>query len=398
MPEAFRRRNTRLNSFKEQLAKDQPNFLADLRLARKVGLTIAPLLSAYRISTNFSDPAHCRVQEGLLTLLVDSASQENRIRQLKGRLLRELALAQLPITEINVHIVPTIDEVKEEEEKLSEPLPRTVIGAATVAAMLPKIKDDRLRETFARLSATLSPDPSLLKNAVEEQITTLSLKIAEDNYLLNRELARKETELTSQKLESSSSLNARQLASLEAIEARLAVSRQKIQAEIEKIHARIAKNDEALERLSLASQWVATDPTKAAHFLVDEASLEEKALPDSLTTSSPSIKGAMAIQELLGKTENFFLRRSLAKLQSALLPSTSEEYAEALERMITTEMEAIEQQLNPPQGKKRLERTEEIVEARARLRQLTEGLAEMKMHLREPADIAQALYQFSIQK
>ena len=264
--------------------------------------------------------------------------------------------------------------------------------------MLPKIKDDRLRETFARLSATLSPDPSLLKNAVEEQITTLSLKIAEDNYLLNRELARKETELTSQKLESSSSLNARQLASLEAIEARLAVSRQKIQAEIEKIHARIAKNDEALERLSLASQWVATDPTKAAHFLVDEASLEEKALPDSLTTLSPSIKGAMAIQELLGKTENFFLRRSLAKLQSALLPSTSEEYAEALERMITTEMEAIEQQLNPPQGKKRLERTEEIVEARARLRQLTEGLAEMKMHLREPADIAQALYQFSIQK
>ena len=66
MPEAFRRRNTRLNSFKEQLAKDQPNFLADLRLARKVGLTIAPLLSAYRISTNFSDPSnshwcrHCR--------------------------------------------------------------------------------------------------------------------------------------------------------------------------------------------------------------------------------------------------------------------------------------------------------------------------------------------------
>ena len=199
-------------------------------------------------------------------------------------------------------------------------------------------------------------------------------------------------------MESSNSLNSRQLAALEAIEARLAASRAKIQTEIEKIHARIAKNNEALERLNLASQWVETDPTKAAHYLVDEKSLEEDAIPDALITLSPSIKGAMAIRELLEKTDNYSLRRTLAKLQSALLPSNTEEYAGALERMITTEMSAIEDQLNTAQTQRGSQCTEELIEARARLRKLTEGLTEMKMNLRTPADVAEELYHFSLEK
>lgn len=400
MPEDFQIRHRRLLSISQSFNEIKPDLMADLRLARQAGRVIGPILSRFHLSTNFSDPAHCRVIGGELILIVGSASQENRIRQLKGRLLKELALAKLPITDISVHIVVQ-ESPAQETQPPAPPLPRSVVGATAIASALGNIQDDRLRETLARLSAAIAPSPEAFREEVEKRITERSLKIAEENFSLQAALQRKNTEFASQQLEEGATLNAEALSAFKAIAARLQQTRERIRAEIEAIKAKLTHNTRALTLLSEASACVKEDPAKAASYLaqIDEPPAEKP--PEALVTFAPSIKGAMAVEALLKETESYALRRSLQKLRNVLTP-TSHEYAEALKRSISEEMGVIEAQLaaapKSPAGteRERDRATEARVQLNVRLRQLCDGLTALSMHLRTADEVAQELYQFSL--
>ncbi|EJW98322.1 hypothetical protein EVA_13571, partial [gut metagenome] len=181
MSSNFKTRHRRVQSFRECLLQDNEGrqLLSELSLAARAGAVIAPVLKPFHFNIDFTDPAHCRIEGDTLILLVSSAIQENRLRQLQKRIKTALAVAGLPLTSIAIHIIPP--SVETEYGQLELPhceRPSSASGAAAIDRTLSFIEDPALKDTLGRLRDTLAPATPTGSSALEAKLAQESLTLA----------------------------------------------------------------------------------------------------------------------------------------------------------------------------------------------------------------------------
>ena len=80
------------------------SFFQEYARSREAAAVIGPLLKAWRIAIDFSDPKHCRLQGKKLILTVRDAGQENRLRQLTTRMKKALDQKGIEVDVIDIHL------------------------------------------------------------------------------------------------------------------------------------------------------------------------------------------------------------------------------------------------------------------------------------------------------
>ena len=122
------------------------SFFQEYARSREAAAVIGPLLKAWRIAIDFSDPKHCRLQGKKLILTVRDAGQENRLRQLTTRMKK--ALDQKGIEVFALPKLPPAPLVERRE---------TLEGAFSVARCADRVDDPALKATLKRLEEILTP-------------------------------------------------------------------------------------------------------------------------------------------------------------------------------------------------------------------------------------------------
>ena len=132
-------------------------FFQEYARSREAAAVIGPLLKAWRIAIDFSDPKHCRLQGRKLILTVRDAGQENRLRQLTTRMKKALDQKGIEVDVIDIHLVPVPFALPKLPPAPLVERRETLEGAFSVARCADRVDDPALKATLKRLEEILTP-------------------------------------------------------------------------------------------------------------------------------------------------------------------------------------------------------------------------------------------------
>ena len=127
------------------------SFFQEYARSREAAAVIGPLLKAWRIAIDFSDPKHCRLQGKKLILTVRDAGQENRLRQLTTRMKKALDQKGIEVDVIDIHLVPVPFALPKLPPAPLVERRETLEGAFSVARCADRVDDPALKATLKRL-------------------------------------------------------------------------------------------------------------------------------------------------------------------------------------------------------------------------------------------------------
>lgn len=385
MAHDFTARRTRTQSLEECLLRDDEGrrLLSDLNLAERAGRAVAPLLKAFHFAIDFTDPAHCRIDGETLVLLVSSADQENRLRQLQRRLRAALATAGLPLTDIEVRIIPKGVGGNYRLDIPQCERPASASGAAALDREIDLIEDPELKETLARLRDTIAPATLEGTSLLEEKLAHESLALAERR----RELSILEGDL-SYGIDAASLPTDEEVADLPPLAAVRERLLQKVARQSERlaeVRSEIARIDRRLERINDALVILPENPIRAEAIASQRDG--EDAIADTLSDSDApapvpvSAAAHAALSTLVAETASPLLKKTFRELLGTLTPSEAD-YARSLRDDIRQEMSKILATKND----------ERTFEQKKRLDRLTEALSELNRSDGKARTLAAELY------
>ena len=342
------------------LARDELlPLMASYALSKRAGSVAAQVLRPFRMNIDFTDPAYCRVEGHTLVLLAESAVQQNRIRQLTPRLAATAAAAGLPVSEVDVRIIP-----KRAAPQPGVPLPRierapSAVGAAAITNILDYIKDPALRTTMEKLRDVIKPGEDNRRRLLEERLGRESIQLSSEHMRLTTLVADLTHGIDAAIIPSEE--EARDYPRLEAERAR------KLELQDEQIGQRLIairkleKIDARLEAINRALELLPDDIRAAeAELVVPEA---QDDAPSATTAPRVSAAAAAAIASLARETPSPRMRKTLLNHLSTLAPDDAH-YPEALHADIRREAERLSMLDNPsPENTKRLARLLEAAKA-----------------------------------
>ena len=353
--------------------------MSALDLAERAGRALAPVLKAFHFAIDFTDPAHCRIDGETLVLLVSSADQENRLKNLQRRIRATLASAGLPLTDVAVRIIPSTTG---ENYRLEIPRcerPASASGAAAIDREITEIEDPALRETLARLRDTLAPSTPEGTSALEERLAHESLSLAERR----RELSILEGDLSYgiDAADLPSDEEVAEMPPLAAVRERLLGKIARQSERLRQVRDEISRIDTRLEVINEALTVLPDNPIRAeaiAAKSTDTATPESEAAPQPVPVSAAA---HAALSTLVNETTSPALRKTLRELLGTLTPSEAD-FARSLKTDIRQEMSrlsSITKDQRTPQQKERLDR-------------LTEALSELNRSDDLACELARELY------
>ena len=360
MTQDFIRRRLGRQTIDACLARDELlPLMASYALSKRAGSVAAQVLRPFRMNIDFTDPAYCRVEGHTLVLLAESAVQQNRIRQLTPRLAATAAAAGLPVSEVDVRIIP-----KRAAPQPGVPLPRiervpSAVGAAAITNILDDIEDPALRTTMEKLRDVIKPGEDNRRRLLEERLGRESIQLSSEHMRLTTLVADLTHGIDAAIIPSEE--EARDYPRLEAERAR------KLELQDEQIGQRLIairkleKIDARLEAINRALELLPDDIRAAeAELVVPEA---QDDAPSATTAPRVSAAAAAAIASLARETPSPRMRKTLLNHLSTLAPDDAH-YPEALHADIRREAERLSMLDNPsPENTKRLARLLEAAKA-----------------------------------
>lgn len=360
MTQDFIRRRLGRQTIDACLARDELlPLMASYALSKRAGSVAAQVLRPFRMNIDFTDPAYCRVEGHTLVLLAESAVQQNRIRQLTPRLAATAAAAGLPVSEVDVRIIP-----KRAAPQPGVPLPRierapSAVGAAAITNILDDIEDPALRTTMEKLRDVIKPGEDNRRRLLEERLGRESIQLSSEHMHLTTLVADLTHGIDAAIIPSEE--EARDYPRLEAERAR------KLELQDEQIGRRLIairkleKIDARLEAINRALELLPDDIRAAeAELVVPEA---QDDAPSATTAPRVSAAAAAAIASLARETPSPRMRKTLLNHLSTLAPDDAH-YPEALHADIRREAERLSMLDNPsPENTKRLARLLEAAKA-----------------------------------
>ena len=360
MTQDFIRRRLGRQTIDACLARDELlPLMASYALSKRAGSVAAQVLRPFRMNIDFTDPAYCRVEGHTLVLLAESAVQQNRIRQLTPRLAATAAAAGLPVSEVDVRIIP-----KRAAPQPGVPLPRiervpSAVGAAAITNILDDIEDPALRTTMEKLRDVIKPGEDNRRRLLEERLGRESIQLSSEHMRLTTLVADLTHGIDAAIIPSEE--EARDYPRLEAERAR------KLELQDEQIGRRLIairkleKIDARLEAINRALELLPDDIRAAeAELVVPEA---QDDAPSATTAPRVSAAAAAAIASLARETPSPRMRKTLLNHLSTLAPDDAH-YPEALHADIRREAERLSMLDNPsPENTKRLARLLEAAKA-----------------------------------
>lgn len=156
-------------------------FFQEYARSREAAAVIGPLLKAWRIAIDFSDPKHCRLQGRKLILTVRDAGQENRLRQLTTRMKKALDQKGIEVDVIDIHLVPVPFSLPNLPPAPLVERRETLEGAFSVARCADRVDDPALKATLRKLEEILTPKTGYdeaLRAQIERETQRRSEQIA----------------------------------------------------------------------------------------------------------------------------------------------------------------------------------------------------------------------------
>lgn len=193
LPQDMSPRVARMEAFQKKL--DVVPLMEQLMLARKAGLALKALFEEFHIAIDITDEGHFRIEEGTLVLLVPSALQEARLRQLQQRILSQLRKYSLPITDVKVRQVPVTLTPSAPSELPPIERPRSAIASAQLASIVPELSDPSLKASIARLSEVLKPSAETMADDLSQTIGELTNKNVQKQLELKTAIEQLDDEL-----------------------------------------------------------------------------------------------------------------------------------------------------------------------------------------------------------
>ena len=349
--------------------------MSELSLSVKAGTAIAPVLRPFHINIDFQDPAHCRIDDETLVLLVSNAIQENRLRQLQKRIKAALAVAGLPLTEVAIRIVP---QTAVEYRTLDLPRcerPASASGAAAIDRTLCDIEDPELKDTLRRLRDTLRPDAPLESSALEEKLAQESLALV----MHRRELCLLESDLN-YGLETSSIPTEEEVAEfppLAGVRERLLCKHARQTARLEAARADIERIDRRLDIINEALTLLPDNPIQAEALAsgnmleTSDEKHEEHTQPIPVSAAAHA-----ALSSLVRQTSSPSLRKTLKQLCRTLTPSENN-FSDSLRADIRHEINRLTTIEPTRRSEKQKKRLNQLTEALSRLNQSDSGALEL---------------------
>ena len=213
-------------------------FFGEWRESERAAAVLGPYLKKQaRLAIDFSEPRHCRVHEGKLTLIVKDALQANRLKQLKPRILNRLEEEEIFVSSLDVKVLPTSDVERNFDRPVE--LPRierrkSFAGAMSAARHAARAHTPEMKALLTELSKALMPAQGAAA-AIAEEIEREERRTVDALLALQTKEA-DDTELDHLKLLLPSAEKAAQDDALEGVRRRL----------LERIRAYEAKRDDTL--------------------------------------------------------------------------------------------------------------------------------------------------------
>ncbi len=344
LPQDMSPRVARMEAFQKKL--DVVPLMEQLMLARKAGLALKALFEEFHIAIDITDEGHFRIEEGTLVLLVPSALQEARLRQLQQRILSQLHKYSLPITDVKVRQVPVTLTPSAPSELPPIERPRSAIASAQLASIVSELSDPGLKTSIARLSEVLKPSPETMAEDLSQTIGELTNKNVQKQLELKTAIEQLDDEL-------GRNLSPEEFDRLEAsssgghIPDWIPGARAKV---LEKMARRallaedLAQYEATLGQLQNAIAQVEEHPEQSANYLVETVFPVKEKEPERAAVSTPptSLRAHLALEALLSRTQNRALRHSLETLSQTLAP---QDETQALRQLITEELEELNRTL-----------------------------------------------------
>lgn len=344
LPQDMSPRVARMEAFQKKL--DVVPLMEQLMLARKAGLALKALFEEFHIAIDITDEGHFRIEEGTLVLLVPSALQEARLRQLQQRILSQLHKYSLPITDVKVRQVPVTLTPSAPSELPPIERPRSAIASAQLASIVSELSDPGLKTSIARLSEVLKPSPETMAEDLSQTIGELTNKNVQKQLELKTAIEQLDDEL-------GRNLSPEEFDRLEAsssgghIPDWIPGARAKV---LEKMARRallaedLAQYEATLGQLQNAIAQVEEHPEQSANYLVETVFPVKEKEPERVAVPTPptSLRAYLAFEALLSRTQNRALRHSLETLSQTLAP---QDETQALRQLITEELEELNRTL-----------------------------------------------------
>lgn len=180
LPAGFTLRNRGFRSPEKSLAASSATaaLVAEYDVARKAGQAVMPVILFSRLPLDFTSGRGVRYDgAGTLTLIVDSALQQNRLRNLSERLLESLISAGLPILAVDFHIRGSRSQppAQAPSEHVRTP---SIIAAAELRDSARTLSNAELREQILALAKVLDPLPEELPLAVSTALESTAERLA----------------------------------------------------------------------------------------------------------------------------------------------------------------------------------------------------------------------------
>lgn len=387
MAKDFKVRRAQAQPLTRCISEIQENraLLSELTLARRAGAAIVDVLAPFRLAVDFNDPAHCRVEDRTLVLLVHEASQQNRLRQLTPRLCATLAAKGLPLTGVTVRMVarPT-QERHDNPAAKSTPREKSALGAAVIGHALDTIQDDKLRHSLARLRDAIAPIEGDRRALIEQRFGEESIERVNDNW--KQSTAVKDLTYGIDSIGIPDAGQVENHPALKAVRDRLIARRDALCVKREAARARIQANNERLDAIDRGMHLLEDGDIDGAEALLIKP-LEDH-IPDTAPTglppARPSLKGSMAVKALSRGIKNYALKQTLNRLAGAMAPE-GENYTDTLRAALEREVATLSAQLHLPGQKK--------TALKERISQIYQALEALDQPQADPHAIAEKIYQ-----
>lgn len=371
---------------------DNRSLMDAYALAQRAGAVIAPTLKRFHIAIDFSDPANCRTEDHQLVLLVNSALQENRIRQLIPRLRADLAARGLPLTDVIVRIMAKpVDKPYVLNLATCDPRPASETGAAAIDGILPDIQDEALRATMVRLRDALSPDPARQRSFLEERLGREALSLAAERLATERLIADLRYGIEAARPYIPSETDAKDYPRLEAERTRKLCEQTAREDRLRLAESRLAAIDARQDTVNQAFEKLASDPAAAEALATNVRHLHEETPDDNKRSFAPSAAGAAAIATLAAEASSPGLRKTLRRLSTVLAPD-EKTFFETIKTDIHREIDRIRAQHLQAELAGRTGTTALSPEKTKRLTDLNEALSQLEADPNSARRVAALLY------
>lgn len=351
MTEDFIIRRTGAQTLTSCMTRDEMRpLMADYALAKRAGAIVATQLRPFRMNINFQDPSRCRIDGRRLVLLVDNAAQQNRIRQLTPRLCAAVATGGLPITSVDIRILP-----KHIEPPFGVPLPcsprlPSAVGAAAIDRILDDFEDPALKAVMTRLRDALKPKSDARRQSLEEQFGKESLELAFERARQVTLIDDLTHGLHAQLIPSEK--EAEGYPRLEAERARKLLRRSEMLDQKRTAEHAVLRIDRRLEAINRALTLLPMNVQAAEAALIDES--DSEIAPEPSAPRRTSAAAAAAIAALARETPSPRTRKALLSHLPELKPEGKDYLSHLSEGIEREKNRLLDSESLTPQQQKRL--------------------------------------------